>query len=391
MLGFRPSCNGILSDLLAFCPSLARARSGATARRTRHTRRAPRARVRACSRARTVRLLTAVHTRCLVAAPNSVSSMHTRHTARGCSAEPRFCLLLLPEDLLRVVLQRVPTEDWLTVALAYKPARDICKLLASVGRRESDDRPLFLTRAVPTISRAAWAIDACGATPTARWYDSAAERGDLDVMTYIHDIRSIPLDEPVCTAAASAGQIRSLEWLRVKGCPLNKCQCVYGAARYGHVPMLEWLQAQPSPYKLDFSVFMVAAMNGDENVTTTLPWLKEKGCDWNELVCHVAAKFGQLRALEWLRSHDPPCPWNAFTFAAVAGRNGCVVLMDWLLAQGCPWDEMACASAARNGNLIALQWLRLNQCPWDENECATEAENNCHTETLGWIRTQSQL
>jgi hypothetical protein len=135
VLGFRPSCNRIQYICLRFDP-----RPPLLGYRTRIAPRAPRAQ-RVFLRAHSS-LAHCLSPPCLVTAPNFVSSMHIRHQARRRSAEqPRFCMLNLPEELLRVVLELVPTEDWLTVALAYKPARDTCTLLAS------GNTPLFRTLA----------------------------------------------------------------------------------------------------------------------------------------------------------------------------------------------------------------------------------------------------
>ena len=30
----------------------------------------------------------------------------------------------------------------------------------------------------------------------------------------------------------------------------------------------------------------------------------------DEFACEYAARFGHLHVLQWLRSQNPPCPWN---------------------------------------------------------------------------------
>ena len=80
--------------------------------------------------------------------------------------------------------------------------------------------------------------------------------------------------------------------------------------------------------------------------------------------CRLAAQFGRLAILQWLRSsewdplRDPPCPWN----------------------------ESVCATAAYNGQLATLQWLHSNGCPWDKAECIEIAEEEGHTAIAEWIR-----
>ena len=53
--------------------------------------------------------------------------------------------------------------------------------------------------------------------------------------------------------------------------------------------------------------------------------------------------------------------------------NGHLAVLQWARAQGCPWDESACAMAAGNGHLAVLQWARAQGCPWDEQTCAMAA------------------
>jgi hypothetical protein len=101
-----------------------------------------------------------------------------------------------------------------------------------------------------------------------------------------------------------------------------------------------------------------------------------------------AARQGHLHVLQWLRAQDPPCSWNIYTcsFGAMSGR---LDLLQWMLAQDppCPCDEETCSEAARNGHLELLQWLRAQDppCPWDANTCSLAALNG-HLELLQWLR-----
>lgn len=67
--------------------------------------------------------------------------------------------------------------------------------------------------------------------------------------------------------------------------------------------------------------------------------------------------------------------------AAVAGQ---IYVLQWLHANGCPWDETTCAGAALGGHLEVLQWARANGCPWDERTRKYAAMGG-HTDILQWI------
>ena len=77
---------------------------------------------------------------------------------------------------------------------------------------------------------------------------------------------------------------------------------------------------------------------------------------------------GHLNVLQWLRSQDPPCPWDKYACSGAAER-GHLNVLQWLRSQSppCVWDEDACSGAAKGGHLNVLQWLRSQDppCPWD--------------------------
>eukprot|EP00611_Tribonema_gayanum_P006610 TRINITY_DN1588_c0_g3_i1.p1 TRINITY_DN1588_c0_g3~~TRINITY_DN1588_c0_g3_i1.p1 ORF type:complete len:113 (+),score=11.93 TRINITY_DN1588_c0_g3_i1:53-391(+) len=61
-----------------------------------------------------------------------------------------------------------------------------------------------------------------------------------------------------------------------------------------------------------------------------------------------------------------------------AGRAGDLDILQWLRAQGCPWDGRICAEAVVNGHLELLQWARANGCPWN-------GENLMTLDFLVWV------
>ena len=49
-----------------------------------------------------------------------------------------------------------------------------------------------------------------------------------------------------------------------------------------------------------------------------------------------------------------------------AAGGGCLSVLKWAQAQGCPSDVKTCAEAAGCGHLAVLQWARPQGCPWDK-------------------------
>jgi hypothetical protein len=50
------------------------------------------------------------------------------------------------------------------------------------------------------------------------------------------------------------------------------------------------------------------------------------------------------------------------------GGRGHLAVLQWLRANGCPWDENTCSQAAWVGHLAVLQWARANGCAWKRVE-----------------------
>jgi hypothetical protein len=89
-------------------------------------------------------------------------------------------------------------------------------------------------------------------------------------------------------------------------------------------------QFLPNAELLQFLPTSKLALNGKPQIYFRIP---------PKYTCRGAAKNGHLEVLKWLRSQDPPCPWDKWT---------------------CTW-------AAKNGDLEVLKWLRsrrVEKPPW---------------------------
>ena len=83
-----------------------------------------------------------------------------------------------------------------------------------------------------------------------------------------------------------------------------------------------------------------------------------------ECVSRDAAEHGYVGLLEWLRTTDVNLQLT-LQHMDLAATQGHQLMVEWLRQQGCPWNNMSCASAARNGHLEVLKYLHVNDCPWD--------------------------
>jgi hypothetical protein len=157
-------------------------------------------------------------------------------------------------------------------------------------------------------------------------------------------------NESTCAAAAGAGNLPVLQWLRHRHPP-----CAWGASTLnaaaggGHLAVLQWLQ-----------------QSGNQHA---IPW------QWYMRTCHHAAKEGHLHTLQWLRDHEVMCNWNDSVEAAAEG--GRLRVLQWLrtLDPPVPWTDSACFYAAKGGFLEILKWLRAQDppCPWTVSTCSAAA------------------
>ena len=128
---------------------------------------------------------------------------------------------------------------------------------------------------------------------------------------------------------------------------------------------------------------------------SVLKWARAQGCPWDEWTCAEAAYNGHLAVLQWAR--DQGCPWDEKT-CEKAAENGHLAVLQWARAQGCPWNEQTCADAAKKGHLAVLQWARAQGCPCNQEtyRIAARAEVELLQETnpevdLDALAQQQQL
>jgi hypothetical protein len=84
--------------------------------------------------------------------------------------------------------------------------------------------------------------------------------------------------------------------------------------------------------------------------------------------------------LQWAIANG--CPWDARTCIAAAD-GGHLVVLQWARANACLWDAHTCAAAAKGGHLSVLRWVHEHGCPWDEGTC-TMATEEVQLRSLAW-------
>ena len=173
--------------------------------------------------------------------------------------------------------------------------------------------------------------------------------------------------------------------------------------------------------------FNIAAKKGRLDL---LIRLVKDGHTWNIWTCEIAAKYGRLEILKWLRdpnehTHSPSkdsdgngskgnvpisggepsamCeaqapPMYGLTWIFVI-KNGHPETLHWLCdpnvrkdAHICEWNEWVCIEAVKYGRLEILKWLcdpnarsDGSVCRLNIEECMKCAKENNHTEIIEWL------
>ena len=150
------------------------------------------------------------------------------------------------------------------------------------------------------------------------------------------------------------------------------------AAKGGQLKVLQWLRSEAGGKIFwDAETCRTAAENGHFDF---LKWAHQNGCPWDASTCAYAALKGHLKVLKW--AHENDCPWDTRT-CSDAAFGGNLEVLKWARQNGCPWDVETCSMAAKNGHLELLKWAHQNDCPWNKGVCSYAALNG-HLEMLKW-------
>jgi hypothetical protein len=191
-----------------------------------------------------------------------------------------------------------------------------------------------------------------------------------------------------------------LQWARSQNppCPWDKARCIENALRSYRFEVLQWLHSETRLSTFlwgNSNLYEYAAKDGRIDM---IAWLRSRDppVPWDATVCATIAAKGHLQVLQWVRSQNPPCPIDSRAFVAAA-RNGRMSILEWLryetnvTATNNLWTPEVCAAAAANDQLDTLIWLRLLDppCPWDKYSC-TIAVARGHLYILKWLRDENR-
>ncbi len=164
------------------------------------------------------------------------------------------------------------------------------------------------------------------------------------------------LDEAI-TCAAESGHLRSLQVLHDQGAHISQ-DALCAAARAGQLQVVVWvveaLGVQPAAPEEQVREQHQLQQRVLEQQLQLLQRQQEQ-----LLLPHIDVEPGQLVFMPAARQR-PQLTAAVFRSAA---ESGCLDLMAWLHARGCPWDQGVFAAAVGTGCTEQMEWLARRGCP----------------------------
>jgi len=203
----------------------------------------------------------------------------------------------------------------------------------------------------------------------------------------------------VSVTASKYGHIEILRWIR----EFDPTEIKYtltpnfwvqeipaAAAEYSRIMILDWLFEFIKPEQLHSDVTAAAVKGGHLEL---LKWLLSKNVCWGPRCCSNAVEYQRHDILAFLRTSKPRCPWDSDTCSAAA-KIGDLKMLQLLKSyeseyKRCRWDHWTCARAAEYGHLEILKWARSRGCKWSHWTC-TLASRNGHLNILRWCQDQPE-
>jgi hypothetical protein len=158
-------------------------------------------------------------------------------------AEGALTLVDLPAHLIACVVDQLPADDELAVALTCRELRTA----SEHSSRSARGSPLVTrpSSLFSSLRKLQWGV-ACGAGLSPDLCDRATEGGHLDQLVWLCSI-GCPRDKETCEIAGARGHLHILQWARQNGCPWNEETCALAAAN-GHYDCLVWARENGCPW-----------------------------------------------------------------------------------------------------------------------------------------------
>lgn len=238
---------------------------------------------------------------------------------------------------------------------------------------------------------------------------SAANSGRLDVLEH-YTRRFTVTDSEVSLQAVKTGNLEMLDWMLEQGYEISRkhfseavkaknfaaTQLLFQKARIfcfcqkvdvkhlvstEDLPMLKWLIEHGADY--DLNLFRAAIAEKDNQDTLHFLRSLDPPCPWDESVLICALKANQIEVLYWAIQEG--CPVSSGLLAKAAALVD-PTLLKFLVKRGVNIDPKTILSAAQQGRLENIRYLRSfkdKPTSWSK-EVVSAAIQNGHIELAKW-------
>ncbi|PNH01437.1 Ankyrin repeat domain-containing protein [Tetrabaena socialis] len=223
----------------------------------------------------------------------------------------------------------------------------------------------------------------------------AAEAGNVEALQYVLS-QGVGVRSGMMQRAAERGHVAVMEVLHARGVRMDE-ETVRAAAAGGHLPSVAWLvERLGAGATLTTYVFEAAAKAGSMEL---LRWLRAGGCPWDATVFAAVAGYGSEEQLEWLLEQGC-CMGDDGEPYVRAACHGDLVMLRCLRRLGCPWRPDSITLAREVALMIyelhgsgepvqrMLSWLLDHGCPMDWDAVEVTAKDGDDEGLIGWLQAQ---
>lgn len=266
----------------------------------------------------------------------------------------------------------IKTSEYLSTYLkvfTYEQAYD-----TQSGRIMNQSDKLFITSIssiVSNMNRFLWVFNQKDRRP--RWLDPSqknssdtcallAKLGAIDALKFLQK-KNYSWDHRICSFAASGGHLELLQWARTKGCPWNKNSSDENYNSHRKLLFSEYQSKSDTLHSIFVSSLDLAELGNacdyaaESGYIDILKYVLAHGCPFDELTCAMAARGGQLEVLKFLRN-ELNCPWDYRTVFSAAAM-GHLDVLKWTIANSCESTSIGHLGyvSAAGGHFKVVKWL----------------------------------
>ena len=247
-----------------------------------------------------------------------------------------------------IIDDNVPVLEWLS---SNEVPYDISKLCRVAAKHNS-------------YSVLKWALHR-GAALTPNLLNIAIRNEHLELVRWMHEEKHVPFERMSMAWATNTGNLELLKYVVKKNADIH-VEALKFAAIAGSETMVRWLRDElKRPW-----VFRVCAGAARGGHLSLLQYLRSQDCPWDRSTTYCAAEHGHLSVLQWAVDNGCPLVLTDNLLAAII-KKGHLDVLRFLCERDPTYryksTELSITYAARNGHFAIVRFL----CPLQTSQFRT--------------------